>query len=283
MDSNVWRFHMIGNRIMRKYTDFYKITITSNIICRNQQYFPDEETQQILTIVDNGDIVFQRSLFSGEELELTKDHISTESINEIFYALSRYLSHGDRPRVPDMGKWSCRSVDMEQQESEIRGAMLFGSNTRELHLSDFIRERIGIPRLYLLDGVPFHKLLPDRTRAIYEFSKKWIDIINHSPSWFTLMEDHMMEDLRSLYFEMDFGRTFEQVYREGNQDRGDPEILWENIPHLHNVDLLGSAICSQVYYYLRHADDPAVHFDEAEVWLNTALQRMYQLTKEVSY
>lgn len=268
---------------MRKYTDLQRIIITTNTVCRNQSYFSDDETRQILTITEAGEIAFQRFLLSGKELEIRKHQITPEAANEIFYALSKYLTQGDRPLVPDMGQWRCAVYNTDKERSEVKGSVLFGSSTRELHLSDFMRERIEIPRLFLLDGVPFHKILPDRTRAIYEFSKKWIEIISYSPTWFTLMEDHMMEDMRNLYFEMDFGRSFDLVYREEGQDRGSAAALWDNIPNLHNVDILGSAICSQVYYYIRHAEAPEVHFEDAETWLNTALQRLYQLTKEVSY
>ena len=268
---------------MRKYTDLQRIMITSNLVCRNQNYFPDDETKQILTITEQGELAFQRFLFSGKELEIRKQQITEEAANEIFYALAKYLMQGDRPIVPDMGQWLCSLHSAEDGTTAVKGSVLFGSSTRELHLSDFIRGRIEIPRLFLLDGVPFHRILPDRTRAIYEFSKKWIEIINYSPTWFTLMEDHMMEDMRKLYFEMDFGQGYDLVYREEDRDRGSPAALWDAIPYVHNVDILGSAICSQVYYYVRHAEEPEVHFEDAETWLNSALQRLYQLTKEVSY
>ena len=151
-----------------------------------------------------------------------------------------------------------------------------------MKLSDYIRERVRIPRMFLFDGVPFHRILPDRTRAIYEFSKKWIDIINHSPTWLYLMKAKMMDELAELHFELDFGQAYERVY-QAEGDRGDLTLLREKIPQIHNVEILGSVVYSQVYYYIYHAEDPKVRFDQAEAWLTAALARMYQLTREVEY
>ena len=59
---------------------------------------------------------------------------------------------------------------------------------------------------------------------------------------------------------------------EGSHDRGDLTLLREKIPQIHNVEILGSVIYSQVYYYIYHAEEPKVHFDQAEAWLTAALR-----------
>lgn len=268
---------------MRRYTDIRQLKLETSTVCRYQNYFPDDETRQILIITEKGEVVFRRFLYSGQELAVTKKPISKEAANEIFYALWKYAERGDEPPVPDMGMWSMAATDPYNETATVQGTVLFGSNTRELHLSDYVREHVGIPGLFVLDGVPFHRIHPDRNQAICEFSKKWIEIINHSPNWFTLMEDRMMEEMRALYFDMDFGKSFFDVYGIEAGRLGEPGALGEEIPRIHNVDILGSAICSQVYQYVRYADKPQVFFDQAEIWLNSALTRLNQLTKEVSY
>lgn len=267
---------------MRKYTDIHEIIILSDINSRGQTLFLDSETRQKLTIRENGEVQFERFLNSGRLLETAFRTLTEEAVNEIFYAVKQFARQGDRPRILDMGSWSLELTHNDQKKQSLRGAVLFGSNAQEMKLSDYIRERVRIPRLFLLDGVPFHRIAPDRTRDIYEFSKKWIDIINHSPTWFYLMKTRMMGELTDLYFEMDFGKAFETVYRKEG-DRGDLSLLREKIPQIHNVEILGSAICSQVYYYIYHAEEEDVHFDQAEAWLTAALARLYQLTRDVDY
>ena len=240
---------------MRKYTDIKEIIINSDLVSRGQTVFPDSEIRQKLTICDNGEIQFDRFLYSGKMLETVFRTIPEEKVNEI---------------------WT------SQENKTLRGSVLFGSSSREMKLSDYIRERVRIPRMFLFDGVPFHRILPDRTRAIYEFSKKWIDIINHSPTWLYLMKAKMMDELAELHFELDFGQAYERVY-QAEGDRGDLTLLREKIPQIHNVEILGSVVYSQVYYYIYHAEEPKVRFDQAEAWLTAALARMYQLTREVEY
>ncbi len=267
---------------MRKYTDIKEISISSNLVSRGQTVFPDSEIRQKLTICDNGEIQFDRFLYSGKNLETVLRTIPEEEVNEIFFSIKQFIAAGDRPRIPDMGSWSIVVTRASQENKTLKGSVLFGSNPREMKLSDYIRERVRIPRMFLFDGVPFHRILPDRTRAVYEFSKKWIDIINHSPTWLYLMKAKMMDELAELYFELDFGRAYELVY-QGEGDRGDLTMLREKIPKIHNVEILGSVIYSQVYYYIYHAEEPQAHFDQAETWLTAALARMYQLTRDVEY
>ena len=224
---------------MRKYTDIKEIIINSDLVSRGQTVFPDSEIRQKLTICDNGEIQFDRFLYSGKMLETVFRTIPEEKVNEIFFSIKQFTA-------------------------------------------DYIRERVRIPRMFLFDGVPFHRILPDRTRAIYEFSKKWIDIINHSPTWLYLMKAKMMDELAELHFELDFGQAYERVY-QAEGDRGDLTLLREKIPQIHNVEILGSVVYSQVYYYIYHAEEPKVRFDQAEAWLTAALARMYQLTREVEY
>ena len=267
---------------MRKYTDIQEIILHSDLASRGQTLFLDSEIRQKLTIRDNGEIQFERILYSGRVLETVLRTIPEETVNEVFFSIKQFAAGGDRPRIPDMGSWSIVVTRASQDNRTLRGSVLFGSNPREMKLSDYIRERVRIPRMFLFDGVPFHRILPDRTRAIYEFSKKWIDIINHSPTWIYLMKTKMMDELAELYFDLDFGRSFEIVYQKEG-DRGDVARLREKIPQIHNVEILGSAIYSQVYYYIYHAEEPEVHFEQAEVWLTAALARLFQLTRDVEY
>ena len=267
---------------MRKYTDIKEIIINSDLVSRGQTVFPDSEIRQKLTICDNGEIQFDRFLYSGKMLETVFRTIPEEKVNEIFFSIKQFTAAGDRPRIPDMGSWNIVVTRASQENKTLRGSVLFGSSSREMKLSDYIRERVRIPRMFLFDGVPFHRILPDRTRAIYEFSKKWIDIINHSPTWLYLMKEKMMDELAELHFELDFGHAYEQVY-QAEGDRGDLTLLREKIPQIHNVEILGSVVYSQVYYYIYHAEEPKVRFDQAEAWLTAALARMYQLTREVEY
>lgn len=267
---------------MRKYTNLQEIILTSNVVCNNQRYFMDNETKQTLRLRDDGQVWLQRFLYSGKELESVYRSISEDLINEIFYALKKYTDGGAHPSIRDVGSWHMKMQDQDQKRLTVNGSILFGSNTRELHLSDFMRDRLGIRYLYLFDGVPFHRIAPDRTRQVYEFSKKWLEIINNSPNWFYLMKVRMLDEMAELHFEMDYGKTFESAYQI-NGDWGDLALFRSLIPQIHNIEILGAAICSQVYYYLCHAEQERVHFEEAEDWLRAAFGRLYQLNRDVEY
>ena len=77
---------------MRKYTDIKEIIINSDLVSRGQTVFPDSEIRQKLMIRDNGEIQFERFLYSGKMLETVFRTIPEKEVNEIFFSIKQFTS-----------------------------------------------------------------------------------------------------------------------------------------------------------------------------------------------
>jgi len=254
-----------------------KILIETNTEYIARKYFPDEETRQKVTISGTGEVAVGRFAHSGQLIDFRTRYITRSAADDILYELLHYIMTREKKSVIDLGTWEVMLWESSGKLRKGSGPLLYGSSAREMELSDRIRELVDIRGMYILDGVPYHRTMPKRVPVIHRAAWKWIQLIENSDSWFVMVQEHLDRELEQLGFEVEFGKWLENIYHpEGNI--AETEVLRRLLPDIHNPEILGAVIRTQLYRYRNQAEEPETRFEESGEWLQAALTTLYNLT-----
>ncbi len=115
----------------------------------------------------------------------------------------------------------------------------------------------------------------DRFLKIYAFASKWLDLYksDDTPNW-KLESSEFAEECRSLGFEMDSGKAFEDAYRCVTVSN---EVMRNVCRMVTDIDLLGSGIFSQWRYWTHWGQRDLTEPDIRE-WFCYGLSRMVALS-----
>lgn len=114
-------------------------------------------------------------------------------------------------------------------------------------------------------------------KKVHDFATKWLAIFGRQDvNYLELVDHYMGDECRSLGFQMDCGKSFEEKYGRAAYDC---EALEDIIHDVTDISLLGSAIHSRWRYFNHWEYSGAEILDtENREWFIMALRRMEMLT-----
>lgn len=135
-----------------------KMRIVSNNICYGPCPEPEDEVEQHLIINTNGRVWFSAYAFGDRLGKYTKARSSNFSIDksiasELLNKVSSYFSEGyDETLATDIGDWVLELTNTDGKTYKFCGSLCADFEVEGIDLSDFIRDTLGLPDLYVFDG-----------------------------------------------------------------------------------------------------------------------------------
>ena len=135
-----------------------KIQLISNTLSYGPIPEPEEEIEQHLTILANGQVFLSRYCYGQPDeghklIEKVSYKVSEESVNNIFVAISEYFGNEhDNCFVTDIGNWNVKLTDSEGISFEEKGSLLGIKSPKDGNLSDLIRKNLNRNDLFAFDG-----------------------------------------------------------------------------------------------------------------------------------
>lgn len=132
-----------------------KIRIDSNNVCYGPCPLEDEETEQHLTINDQGRVWLTRLAFGGKTIERKNFKIDAKVARNLLNAYrERFSQERDIYFVTDIGCWEMIFTNEEGRKFRYRGSLTEEAGTAVKGLSEMTRLATGRDDLFVFDGCP---------------------------------------------------------------------------------------------------------------------------------
>ena len=133
-----------------------KMSIISNNTCYGSMPEPTKETEQHLTINDEGCIWFSGYNFGygGEKKARNRNFkIEKADTDKLFGAIADYFGNGyDEIFANDTGDWVMELTNTDGKIYKFRGSLCADFDYEGMDLSDLVRETVGMDDLFVFDG-----------------------------------------------------------------------------------------------------------------------------------
>lgn len=139
------------------YGKTVRMRLVSNRLCYGPAPRSDEEVEQRLTILENGQVYLSRYSFgdgkSDHHLETERIHVSHEKIADILHHLDRhFFDRGISSCGDDVGTWDVVLTDENGRKARFEGALIGDEEMDgQTDLSTRIRLALHRPNLFLFD------------------------------------------------------------------------------------------------------------------------------------
>lgn len=138
--------------------DLKAIQIISNALCYGPCPEPDDEIEQHIRILSDGntEISFYRfgqGIGHYEKCKTETSKLDEKHLNRLFSAFTTFFSNEYFEIFPkDIGNWHMELINSDGIGYRFSGALCANFEVNGINLSDLTRESLGMPGLYVFDG-----------------------------------------------------------------------------------------------------------------------------------